>query len=306
MIIKNLVLSGGGVGGLNMYGAIKNMIDKQYLHFNNIEKIYCVSIGAIIGVIFSLGIENDTIYDYLLKKPWHKFINIKAINIINLCSQKGIFDKSFINIIIKPLLQSKGISENVTLKELYDITNIEINMFTIDINSNKPEKIKLSYITYPDLELCTALAMTSCVPIVFAPIYYEDKCLVDGGIIDNFPLGEFLEDHKNINDIEDTLLCFHIVSNNKKNIITKESNLLDYLFKLMSTLRTSSISKSESYNVDNIVKCYIKNNFVEKWNMALYDEDLRYNLIQDGINDSNQFITESKNSFSVSADGLAS
>ena len=294
------------MGGLNMYGAIKNMIDKGYLNINNIEKIYCVSIGAIVGVMFSFGLDNEIIYDYLLKRPWHKFININPINILNLCSEKGIFDKSFITTIIKPLLQSKNISENITLKEFYEITKIEINMFTVDINANKPEKIKLSHITYPNLELITALAMTTCVPIIFSPIYYEDKCLIDGGIIDNFPLGEFLEDHKNINNIQDTLLCFNIISNNKKNILQKESNFLDYIFKLFSTLRISSTCISDSYHVDNIIKCTIKNNFINKWNTALHDENLRYTLIQDGINDSNQFITESKNSFNVSDVGLAS
>ena len=83
-------------------------------------------------------------------------------------------------------------------------------------------------------------------------------------------------------------------------------NLLDYLFRLINTLRLSSISKSESYKIDNIVECNIKNNFLDKWNEALYDQELRNNLIQDGINDSNQFITEFKNSVNVSTDGLAS
>lgn len=306
MNITNLVLGGGGVAALNMYGAIKNMVEKEFLDFNKIEKIYSVSAGALVAVVFSLKLDINIINEYLIKRPWHKYINITPNNILNLWKDKGIFDKSFINIIIKPLLLSKNLNENITLKEFYDITKIEINMFTVNINSNKLDKIKLSHITYPDLELCTALAMTSCVPIAFAPLYYEDKCFIDGGIIDNFPLGEFLEDHKHISNIQDNLLCFKIKSNNEKNPITKDSNLLDYLFRLINTLRLSSISKSESYKIDNIVECNIKNNFLDKWNEALYDQELRNNLIQDGINDSNQFITEFKNSVNVSTDGLAS
>lgn len=306
MVIKNLILGGGGVAGLNMYGAIKNMISKNYINFENIEKIYSVSVGALIGVIFTLKLENKIIDDYLIKRPWHKFINIKPNNILNIWKDKGIFDKTFISIIIKPLLQSKGLSENITLKEFYDLTKIEINMYTVNINSVKPEKIKLSYKTYPDLELCTALAMTSCVPIAFAPIYYDDKCFIDGGIIDNFPLGEFLEDHKEIDNIEETIFCFKVKSDNEKKNITNESNVIDYLFRLVSTLRFSSISKSESYKTNNIIELNIKNNFLEKWNDALFDEELRISLIQDGINDSDQFITEFKNSFNVSTEGLAS
>lgn len=306
MNIKNLVLSGGGVGGFNMYGAIKNMIEKEYLDFNKIEKIYCVSVGAIIAVIFSLRLENQIIDDYLIERPWHKYINIKANNILNIWRDKGIFDKSLINTIIKPLLQSKGIDENITLKDFYLNTKIEIYMFTVNINTVLPEKIKISHINYPDLELCTALAMTSCVPIAFKPIYYDDKCFIDGGIIDNFPLGEFLNDHIDISNIENEILCFKIKSNNEKKKITQDSNLLDYLFTLISSLRILSINKSESYSINNIVNCNIKNNYLDKWNQALFDEELRKLLILDGKNDSDQFITEFKNSVKVSVDGFAS
>ena len=38
MNITNLVLGGGGVAALNMYGAIKNMVEKEFLDFNKIEK----------------------------------------------------------------------------------------------------------------------------------------------------------------------------------------------------------------------------------------------------------------------------
>ena len=53
-------------------------------------------------------------------------MNKKPNNILNIWKDKGIFDKSLINIIIKPLLQSKGIVENITLQKFYEITKIEI------------------------------------------------------------------------------------------------------------------------------------------------------------------------------------
>lgn len=306
MNIKNLVLGGGGIGGLNMYGAIKNMIENKYLDINKIEKIYSVSVGALMAVIFALKLDNQIVDDYLIKRPWHKFINIKPNNILNIWKDKGIFDKSLINIIIKPLLLSKNLDENITLKDFYKVTNIDINMFTVNINSDLPEKIKISHTNYPDLELCTALAMTTCVPIAFMPVYFDNKCFIDGGIVDNFPLGEFLNDSKENINIEKETLCFKIKSNNDKKLITKDINLLEYLFTLVFTLRKFSLNKSESYEIKNIIECNIKNNFLEKWYEALYDEELRKNLIIDGKLDSDQFITEFKNSSNVSTDGLAS
>ena len=119
-------------------------------------------------------------------------------------------------------------------------------------------------------------------------------------------MGEFLNDHKGIPNIENEILCFKIKSNNEKKIITKDSNLLEYLFAIVSSLRALSINKSESYFINNIINCNIKNNYIEKWNEALYEEELRKTLILDGKKDSDQFITEFKNSFKVSTDGLAS
>ena len=79
-----------------------------------------------------------------------------------------------------------------------------------------------------------------------------------------------------------------------------------YIYVDINILRYLYLSENETYEATNIVELNIKNNFLEKWNDALFDEELRISLIQDGINDSDQFITEFKNSVNVSTDGLAS
>jgi hypothetical protein len=58
--------------------------------------------------------------DYLIKRPWDKVFNIKPINILNLWTEKGIFDSNIIKEILTPLLTVNGLSELITMKEFYD------------------------------------------------------------------------------------------------------------------------------------------------------------------------------------------
>ena len=101
MIIKHLVLSGGGDGGYILYGALKYLSQNKYFNIENIETIHAVSIGALISVLVSLKYEWSELDDYIIKRPWHKVISIKLTNILNMWKKKGILD---IEIIVKTIL----------------------------------------------------------------------------------------------------------------------------------------------------------------------------------------------------------
>ena len=216
MNIKKLVIGGGGYGIYNIYGVIKNMIEKEYINLNNIDEIYSVSAGAICSAILALKIDFDILDDYIIKRPWDKVFNIKPSDIlINIFDNKGIYDEEFIKEIMKPLLLVKNFDENITLKEFYDQTKINLIMFTVNLNNTVPEKIKLSYKTYPNLQLCKALYMSSCIPLIFKPVLDGSNCYIDGGLIDNFPLGELLNDYKNNKNIENEILAIKIITKKK-------------------------------------------------------------------------------------------
>ena len=50
-IIKNIVISGGGIGGFSFYGAIKQLNINDVWNINNIQNIFGTSIGSIITVM---------------------------------------------------------------------------------------------------------------------------------------------------------------------------------------------------------------------------------------------------------------
>ena len=74
-------------------------------------------------------------------------------------------------------------------------------MYATSIKDDLLEKIVLSHKTYPDLEVYKAVAMSAAFPILFEPIFYDNKCIIDGGLLNNFPINDCLEINKNKDEI---------------------------------------------------------------------------------------------------------
>jgi predicted acylesterase/phospholipase RssA len=92
MTIKHLVISGGGPIMIQILSAFQELEKNNYVNMKNIETIYGTSAGAIIGIIFSLGFEWETINDYIIKRPWQDVFPIKVQKILDAYSNKGIFN----------------------------------------------------------------------------------------------------------------------------------------------------------------------------------------------------------------------
>ena len=69
MTIKHIVISGGGPTGFITYGAVRYLSKEKFWDLKNIETIYGSSIGALMGVVFSLGYDWEWLDDYFIKRP---------------------------------------------------------------------------------------------------------------------------------------------------------------------------------------------------------------------------------------------
>ena len=132
-----------------------------------------------------------------------------------------------------------GILENdITLDEFYQYSGIEIHFFTFDVNEFKLENI--SYLTHPSLSLITAIHMTCAIPVLVTPVFVENKCYIDGGIVCNYPLKYCIDSGIN----EDEILGFKNEYYDNDTSIKVESTLLNYitnfLFKIMYRLNTEN------------------------------------------------------------------
>jgi NTE family protein len=200
MTIKHLVIAGGGPTIFQSLGVIQTLEMHKYINISDIESIYGSSAGAIIGLLISLNYDRETLYDFMIKRPWKDVFNIKIDKILDAYSKKGIFDEKTIEKCFKSAFDAKNVPLDITLEAYHqNFSQIELHLFTFDINNFALEDI--SYLTHPSLQLLTAVKMSCGLPILVCPTFIGDKCYIDGGIVCNYPLKHCIESGKKESEI---------------------------------------------------------------------------------------------------------
>jgi len=283
MTIKHLVIGGGGPFSLCALGSLKYLHDKEFWNIKNIESIYATSIGALVAVYLSLKYDYEYIVEYLVKRPWEKiFEEIGIQNILELYKNKGLIN--VYSIYFKKysiLFEAKGISPNVTMKDFYNYSGIEFNFITCDANQFK--RITISHKTHPDLELMTALCMTSAFPVIFTPVIIDNKCYIDGGIFSNYAVNICLQEtgckHEEILGVKK-----YQSTDINDGLITNESNIIDFLEKItlniFNRINDELLLETIPYEVVcnmNVFTTY------DAWTQVPFSSEHRNNLILYGI-----------------------
>jgi len=281
MTIKHLVISGGGPTLFRTLGALQHLQETAFWKIDEIESIYGTSAGAIVAVLLCLRFEWDTLNTYFLDRPWHEAFPVNASTLFDAFSRKGVFDRSFLEKAFKPLFNAKDISMDITMKQFYEYSKIEIHIYAFELHEFKP--IDVSHKTHPDLALLTALQMSSAIPILFAPKCMDGKCYLDGGISTNYPLNYCIEagnkkdeilgfknNYDDVNESEDTYN------------IDAESTMLDYistfLHKLIFNMNTEHHQQSISHEVVYDTK-YLSLSYLQS---VLSSRDIRCELMASG------------------------
>lgn len=240
--IKNLTLCGGGVKGIALIGALYALDSLKYL--DKIENFTGTSVGGLIIALHALGYSPAELYDFIKVFDLNKIKNISILNIHLFGFDTG----SNFEYVIKKLIKSKGCNENITLKELYDKTNKKIMLTTVCLNTM--ELCYLSHETFPELEVMTAIRMTTSIPFIFCPVSYKNKLYVDGGCMDNFPISVFK------NNISETIGILLVDS---QNTIDKIDNLETYIFRILECMNAGMTCKlNQGYEL-NTVEIHVEN-----------------------------------------------
>jgi len=287
VLIKHLVISGGGPSLLQTLGVLQYLEENQFLELRNIETIYGTSAGAIVGILIALRYDWETIRDYVVKRPWHEVFPIKINNILEAYSKKGLFDEKTILKCFKPLLSGKDLALDITLKDFYDYSKIELHFFTFDVNSF--DTCDISYLTHPTLTLMTAVQMSCAIPVLVTPVCLDGKCYIDGGVRTNYPLKMFIDSLPS-KDINETLGFRNQYRKTEADTpISQDSTLLDFtmafVFKLIKNVSTERIQPSIPYeivyDVSNLSVNLLKN--------TLSSEATRELLYNSGIETAKEF-----------------
>lgn len=301
--VKHLVFGGGGPSCFLIYGAVRKLNQLKCWNLENIKSIYGCSSGAWLGLLISMGFDWETLDSYLIKRPWEKMINIGPTEVINSFSTKGLVSGDFIMNTVKPVLQARDLDINCTFQEHFNNTNIELHFYTVDINTKTMSKVDLSYKTHPDLRIIDGLSMTMAVPILITPYMKDDCCYIDGGVLNNFPLKDCLEQQNNPNQNEILAFKAYWEENNEVNI-TSESNLLQYISHFIRKLAQyiSYLNSQDIDNFENIVECRMKDpGGPIGWIDVFSNEDKRIEYINRGVESAELFLNnkELKNNINI-------
>jgi predicted acylesterase/phospholipase RssA len=291
-IIKHLVVSGGGPTMIQTLGSIQHLEENKFIDINIIETIYGTSAGAIIGVLICLKFDWITLHDYIIKRPWHEVFPIKVQNIFDAYTKKGIFDEKTIIKCFKPLFDAKDISLNISLKDFFEYSKIELHMFSFEVNAFQIEDI--SYLTHPELSLITAIQMSCALPVLMTPICTEGKCYIDGGITCNYPLKYCIESpNKNIEEI---LGFKNQYDDHNKNQIDLNSTLLEFIMNFLFKI-IHSISSNNMIQTSITYEVICNTNFlsINTLKTALSSIEVREGLYMNGIEYAKTFLSTLEN-----------
>jgi len=278
MVIKHIVLAGGAYKGLYELGALKYLSNSEFYSIGNIKSIHGTSIGGLVGTILSLDIPWETIDEYVIKRPWYKITNVSPMMLLDILPKKGLLGYDFFKSVLEPLLHSKELDVDINLKDFYEITKINLCLYTINLNTF--ELVQISHKTFPEMELIKAVNMTCCLPYIFQPVWHEDSYYIDGGLINNYPidyaiLSENIEDNREI-------LGITFDTNETDNNLSKESNIFEYgyyIYKKM-VMRPEAIVNTIPYEL--IIPCKELN--VDEGYKTLVNSESRAKYIEDGEN----------------------
>ena len=196
MTIRRLVLSGGGPSGICYGGIFKALFDKKIINKNldGIEEIITTSVGILpcLNLLLKLDINiwNQLIMGYDL----NNILNIEKLDINDFINDCGLFDTDGIENIFKSIIKNHLGSDDLSMKELFDLSKIKLVVKVF--NATKRYMEYISYENYPDLSIITLARMTTAIPLFFKPVSYNDCMYVDGGIKGSLPI-DYIKDNQN-------------------------------------------------------------------------------------------------------------
>ena len=231
---NTLSLSGGGIKGIVFLGALKYLDENNLL--NDINTFCGVSVGSIICFLLIIGYKYNDLYKFIMNLDIKKFINID----INLFIDKyGLNDGKDIINILKIFMKKKNIKENITFKELYELTNKELNISVSNISDKKVEYF--NYKNYPNFEVLLSIRMSFSIPLIFCPVIYNDKYYIDGSCLDDL-----------IYCKENNEKSLYLYINNDNKIINLETYFSNIINTLIYKKNINECKNLIIFNISNI------------------------------------------------------
>jgi len=192
-----LVLSGGAAKGIAHIGVLK-VIEEAGL---TVDFIGGTSMGSIVGGLYALGYDAQALEKLVLEQDWSFLLGDEiAISSISI-QEKEELRRYFLSIPaerFRPKLPSGLKSgQNVSMllsgliwpfQEVDDFSQLPVPFLCLATDIVSGEQVILDKGYLPD-----AIRASMAIPTVFTPVEIDDRLLVDGGMVNNFPVKEVID-----------------------------------------------------------------------------------------------------------------
>jgi NTE family protein len=192
-----LVLSGGGAKGLAHIGILKSLEEAGITP----DFITGTSMGSIIGGLYAIGYTADEIREIALEADWDRLLSNKTTLDEVVYEEKDYYGRYIYEIGIRDYKPefSKGLIEGQKLSnllsnltrsvhEVSDFNRLPISFACVAADIETGLKVVLNRGS-----LARSLRASMAIPTVFTPVEIDGKLLVDGGLVQNFPVEENIE-----------------------------------------------------------------------------------------------------------------
>ena len=216
-------------------------------------------------------------------------LGITAVSFLEAYTEKGIVGDDLIHSSLEPLLTAKDLSLETTMAEFYEFNGIDIHIYATNLNTQFLTKVDISHTSHPNMPLVKAIRMTTAYPFAFKPVCDGDDCFIDGGLLNNLPLNDCIEQTK---CNKDEILAFKNIWITNNYNVTAESSMVDYLYVLLIKMKRSVYSEDNQTDVKHLVRCLVEDlDGFKDWIGALATEEMRGKLIERGSSQAKLFLS---------------
>lgn len=187
-VFKKLVISGGGIKGLAICGAIDVLQSENVL--DKIEEIYGSSIGAYIAFFLCLNISPKHICD-IIKVDLTK---LQEFDMRRFLTEYGFDDGQKFASLLNATIKTAGYDPGITFGQLAEFSKYKL--FICGTNINRSEPIYFSVDTHPNMEVRDALRISGGYPFAFTPVNIDGDLYSDGAIMCPLPCNTISEKDK--------------------------------------------------------------------------------------------------------------
>jgi len=190
-----LALSGGGVRGIAMVGALKAFEE----YGMPIDCMAGTSIGAIIGGLYASGYSADEIWSSITRLTINELLNDTPRRATQFLAEKQKRSRAFLQFRLDrlnlhlPEAVTPGQTLTETLTDLLldaPLHNADFSQLRIPLKIIATDLLSGQKIVLKNGHLIEAMRGSIAIPLLLLPVEYDDFLLVDGGLKDNIPVDE--------------------------------------------------------------------------------------------------------------------